>query len=79
MDRDEAWKQLKFHLEKTQNQMVHYANAHKKLVQIKPGDWVLFKNPTSLTTLYVYHTAPKTVRPILWTLFGTEADRSSNF
>ena len=43
MDKDEALKQLKFHLQKAQNQMAHYANVCRKMSQIQPGDWVYLK------------------------------------
>jgi len=43
MDRDETLKQLKFHLQKAQNQMAHYANVHRKISQIQPRDWVYLR------------------------------------
>lgn len=42
-DRDEALRQLKFHLGRAQNQMTHYANARRKPANIQPGDWVYLK------------------------------------
>lgn len=38
MGRDEALKQLKHHLGQAQTQMVQYANAHRRISKIQPGD-----------------------------------------
>ena len=42
-DRDEALKQLKLHLLKTQEQMKRTANAHRRDVTFDIGDWVYLK------------------------------------
>nr|KYP42454.1 Geminivirus Rep-interacting motor protein [Cajanus cajan] len=42
-DRDEALKQLKYHLGRAQDQMIHYANARRRPAKIQPGDWVYLK------------------------------------
>nr|KYP58323.1 Retrotransposable element Tf2 [Cajanus cajan] len=42
-DRDEALTQLKFHLQRAQHQMIHYANAHRKPLEFQPGDYVYLK------------------------------------
>lgn len=43
MTRDEALRQVKFHLEKAQSQMIRFANHHRKPSNIKVGDWVYLK------------------------------------
>lgn len=43
MERDEALKQLKFHLGRAQDHMTKYANAHKVSSKIKVGGWVNLK------------------------------------
>src|ERR1044072_5787366 len=43
MDRDEALKQLKHHLERAQNHMAKYANAHRRNHNFTVGDWVYLK------------------------------------
>ena len=43
MDRDEPLKQLKFHVQKAQNQMAHQANVRRKMSQIQLGDQVYLK------------------------------------
>jgi len=40
MDRDEALKQLKFHLQRAQDQMVIFANGHMRVADIAVGDMV---------------------------------------
>lgn len=40
---DEALRQLKFHLERAQNQMTKFANCHRKPCKIKVGDLVYLK------------------------------------
>lgn len=42
-DRDEALRQLKFHLHKAQEQMKYYADQKKKEVNFAIGDWVYLK------------------------------------
>lgn len=42
-DRDEALRQLKYHLERAQVQMTNYANVKRKPAKIQPGDWVYLK------------------------------------
>ena len=42
-DRDEALRQLKFHLNKAQEQMRRTANAHRREVNFDIGDWVYLK------------------------------------
>ncbi|RZB98082.1 Transposon Ty3-G Gag-Pol polyprotein isoform B [Glycine soja] len=43
MDRDEALKQLKHHLERAQSLMVKHANNHRRPHDINVGDWVYLK------------------------------------
>lgn len=42
-DRDEALRQLKYNLQKAQEQMKHYADKKKKDVQLAVGEWVFLK------------------------------------
>ncbi|KAK7286582.1 hypothetical protein RJT34_21675 [Clitoria ternatea] len=42
-NRDEAIIQLRFHLKRAQDQMTHYANAHRKFMEFQPGDYVYLK------------------------------------
>ena len=42
-DRDEALRQLKLHLSKSQEQMKHAANIHRREVMFQVGDWVYLK------------------------------------
>ena len=43
MTRDEALTQLKFHLNRAQDQMKKFANKHRKELEIKVGDVVYMK------------------------------------
>ncbi|XP_073223389.1 uncharacterized protein [Cicer arietinum] len=43
MTRDEALRQLKYHLGRAQQQMIKFANCHRKPTKIKEGDWAYLK------------------------------------
>lgn len=41
--RDEALKQLRYHLARAQDRMIQYANKKRKKSNIEEGDWVFLK------------------------------------
>lgn len=42
-ERDEAVRQLKYNLEKAQEQMKKYANMHRQMQEFQVGVWVFLK------------------------------------
>lgn len=65
MMQDEALKQLKYHLDRTQEQMAKFANWRRRPLQIEVGDQVFLKIRPHRQIYYIKVT-PKVVSKILW-------------
>lgn len=59
-DRDEALRQLRFHLQQVQSHMTSFANRKRVPSSIKEGDWVFLK-----IWPYVQHSMPACLHPKL--------------